>query len=238
MTAGDRLGRFARGVIAVAFRRTLPTSGTHAPALASPQDVFGDLRLEAGPFDHDAWHRRRPSRAVGSQTPSCSCSSQHLEPGSPTRNERMKRHMSSAWEILDRIDNPPADEHGVVQDCPRGQRRSLRRMEGRHLDLLGLEHIAGGGIEQQLPLRLPHPADQESTRHARGGDRPSSTDLKQRFTTSAEPPILRVHSIACDLASHRPLRQPRAARAGAVRARRLRRRRRRRRCAGRAALFP
>ena len=82
-------------------------------------------------------------------------------------------------------------------------------MEGRHLDLLGLEHIAGGGIEQQLPLRLPHPADQESTRHARGGDRPSSTDLKQRFTTSAEPPILRVHSIACDLASHRPEQQSR-----------------------------
>ena len=80
-------------------------------------------------------------------------------------------------------------------------------MEGRHLDLLGLEHIAGGGIEQQLPLRLPHPADQESTRHARGGDRPSSTDLKQRFTTSAEPPILRVHSYACDLASQVPQQQ-------------------------------
>ena len=31
--------------------------------------------------------------------------------------------------------------------------------------------------------------------HVRGGDRPSSTDLEQRFTTSAEPPILRVHSM-------------------------------------------
>jgi hypothetical protein len=31
--------------------------------------------------------------------------------------------------------------------------------------------------------------------HVEGGDRPSSTDLEQRFTTSAEPPILRVHSL-------------------------------------------
>jgi len=60
-----------------------------------------------------------------------------------------------------------------------------------------------------LPPRLPHPADQEPTTHARGGDRPSSTDLEQRSTTSAEPPILRVHSIACDLASHRPRRKSR-----------------------------
>ena len=29
-----------------------------------------------------------------------------------------------------------------------------------------------------LPPRLPHPADQEPTTHARGGDRPSSTDLE------------------------------------------------------------
>ena len=62
----------------------------------------------------------------------------------------------------------------------------------------------GTGRRLGFPLRLPHPADQEPTTHARGGDRPSSTDLEQRSTTSAEPPILRVHSIACDLASHRP----------------------------------
>jgi hypothetical protein len=31
--------------------------------------------------------------------------------------------------------------------------------------------------------------------HARGGDRPSSTDLERRSTTSAEPPISRVHSM-------------------------------------------
>jgi hypothetical protein len=53
----------------------------------------------------------------------------------------------------------------------------------------------GTGRRLSFPLRLPHPADQESTTHAKGRDRPSSTDLEQRFTTSAEPPILRVHSL-------------------------------------------
>ncbi len=55
--------------------------------------------------------------------------------------------------------------------------------------------------------RASHPADQEPDDARRGGDRPSSTDLKQRSTTSGEPPILRCLLVACDLASHRPLRK-------------------------------
>jgi hypothetical protein len=43
--------------------------------------------------------------------------------------------------------------------------------------------------------RASHPADQEPNDARRGGDRPSSTNLKQRSTTSAEHPILRVYSL-------------------------------------------
>jgi hypothetical protein len=48
-------------------------------------------------------------------------------------------------------------------------------------------HALGRPLELRAP---PSPAA-----HVEGGDRPSSTDLKQRSTTSAEPPILRVHSL-------------------------------------------
>ena len=74
----------------------------------------------------------------------------------------------------------------------------------------------GTGRHLGFPPRLPHPAGQEPTTHARGGDRPSSTDLEQRSTTSADPPILRVHSIACDLASHRPTQASRWLRSSAA----------------------
>jgi hypothetical protein len=43
--------------------------------------------------------------------------------------------------------------------------------------------------------RASHPADQEPDDARQGGDRPSSTDLKQRSTASAEPSILRIHSL-------------------------------------------
>jgi hypothetical protein len=39
----------------------------------------------------------------------------------------------------------------------------------------------GTGRRLGFPPRLPNPADQEPTTHVRGGDRPSSTDLKQRL---------------------------------------------------------
>ena len=59
-----------------------------------------------------------------------------------------------------------------------------------------------GSPRVSLELRTPP----SPAAHVEGGDRPSSTDLEQRSTRSAEPPILRVHSFTCDLASHRPMR--------------------------------
>ena len=73
-------------------------------------------------------------------------------------------------------------------------------------------HEASTGVQSRSPVRSsPRPRPRGGTgsasaspelrtppspaAHVRGGDRPSSTDLEQRFTTSAEPPILRVHSM-------------------------------------------
>jgi hypothetical protein len=63
---------------------------------------------------------------------------------------------------------------------------------------------------QRLGLypRASHPALAGDAR--RGGDRSSSTDLKQRSMSSTEPPIQRCSLDACDLASHATLQKRRA----------------------------
>jgi len=60
----------------------------------------------------------------------------------------------------------------------------------------GLPLARAPGVEPaalRFPPELRTPPSPAA--HVRGGDRPSSTDLEQRFTTFAEPPILRVHSM-------------------------------------------
>jgi hypothetical protein len=60
--------------------------------------------------------------------------------------------------------------------------RSLICVRPRVADPSGLPLARGrpDGTSRRFgfPLMLPHPADQEPTTHVKGGDRPSSTDLK------------------------------------------------------------
>ena len=66
------------------------------------------------------------------------------------------------------------------------------RIHAIHPSGLPLARSRPGGTGRHFgfPLMLPHPADQEPTTHARGGDRPRARTWNYTLNiTSADPPI-------------------------------------------------
>ena len=80
------------------------------------------------------------------------------------------------------------------------------RVHGIHPSGLPLACGRPDGTSRRFgfPLMLPHPADQEPTTHVKGGDRPSSTDLKLHAQHHIRLILQSCSSLtACDVASQR-----------------------------------